>query len=174
MRSHRIVSMSLILLGVLGASVFAQTFTPPDPQADAPRPLDPDVFAVRVLLGIGDNQIQTWSGNAKVDKGDVLGVEGLRFRANDRVTGKDSWEAHNLRIRNAFVRPPEMPPSAVPPPPVGGTSNTGAMFVPNGVLITLRAPSDATLTLTTTHGEITLPLTELANGTIVTRLDGRV
>src|SRR3982751_560252 len=67
---------------------------------DAPRPpLDPGVTSVRLLLGVGDRQPQTWSGRVTVDKGEVVGVEGWRFRAGDSVTGKDAWEAKSLLIR---------------------------------------------------------------------------
>jgi hypothetical protein len=83
------------------------------------------------------------------------------------VTGKDSWEAHSLTAFNGTNPLPG-------PAPVPSAPNTGPLIVPSGVLISLRAPAEATLYVTTPAGAFALPLAELAEGSLVTRLDGRV
>ena len=45
--------------------------------------------------------VTPWSGRVKVDRGEVVGVEGARFRRGDRARGPDSWEASSLKIRKA-------------------------------------------------------------------------
>src|SRR5438309_484190 len=68
MRTRRWQAVGLMLVGVcgvLGVSVVSAQ------RAEAPpRRLDPDVFALRLLLGVGDRQTQTWSGKVALDKGD--------------------------------------------------------------------------------------------------------
>src|SRR5262245_36095832 len=44
------------------------------------RELDFDAVAVRLLLGVGDTEPDTWGGSVEVDKGEVVGLEGWRFR----------------------------------------------------------------------------------------------
>ena len=35
-----------------------------------------------------------------VDRGEVVGVEGWRFRQTGKLSGRDSWEASSLLARN--------------------------------------------------------------------------
>src|SRR4051812_26891683 len=99
MRTRQWQAVVLTWLGVLGASaVSAQRDEAP------PRRLDPDAITVRLLLGVGDGQTQTWSGKVTLDKGEVLGVEGYRFRKGDRVTGRDSWVAESRLIRKEAAK----------------------------------------------------------------------
>src|SRR5262249_44249007 len=98
MKLRRPLAIALTFLGVLGVTaVWAQRGT----EGNAPRQLDPEVTTVRLLLGVGDQQSQTWGGKVKLDRGEVLGVEGYRFRKGDKVTGNDAWEAKTRRIRKA-------------------------------------------------------------------------
>ena len=36
-----------------------------------------------------------WSGQVELDKGEVVDIEGLRFRDGDQVTGRDSWKCRS-------------------------------------------------------------------------------
>src|SRR4051794_22579954 len=101
MRTPRVLTASLTLLGLIGLSAGAQQ----EGEGTGPRSLDTDVVAIRLLLGVGDDRVQTWDGRARIDKGKVLGVEAGRFRKDDRVTGKDSWKAHSLLTRKAAAQP---------------------------------------------------------------------
>ena len=53
--------------------------------------------AVRILLGVGDEQVRPWDGRARVDRGEVVRVEPWRFREGHRIVGSE------LRVR-AIVR----------------------------------------------------------------------
>jgi hypothetical protein len=170
MRSRRSVSAGLTLLGVLGLSA---AWAEPRPAPPERRRLDPDVVAVRLLLGVGDRQPQTWSGRVAVDKGEVVGVEGWRFRAGDRVTGKDAWEARSRLIRKAAAKkgmPKGQPAAKVAPK---GPGTVGPQVAPNGVIVSLKAPADATLTVETEKGTFKVPLADLADGSSRRYLDDR-
>ncbi len=169
MRIRRSIAAILTLLGVLGASaVSAQR---EEGTGSRPERLDPDAFALRVLLGVGDPQVQPWNGRVKLDKGEVLGVEGYRFRKGDRVAGRDSWEAKSHTIRKTAKK------GAVPPKVVKGKttgpSTVGAAVTPNGVVVTLKAPADATLTVETPRGNFDVRLSDLAGGAPRRYLDGK-
>jgi hypothetical protein len=169
MRVRRSIAAFLSLLGVLGASaVSAQR----EGRAVAkPERLDPDVFAVRVLLGVGDSQVQSWNGRVKLDKGEIVGVEGYRFRKGDRVAGRDSWEAKSRTIRKAAQKGAVQP--KVVQGKVAGPSTVGASVTPNGVVVAVKAPADATLTVETPRGNFDVRLSDLAGGTPRRYLDGK-
>ena len=42
-----------------------------------PRALDPNVIAVRLMLGVGDEASQDWSGRVSVDKGEFRGRDAV-------------------------------------------------------------------------------------------------
>ena len=146
MRSYRSLAVGLTLLGVLAVS--AVTAQNSETEQEQPRrPLDPDVIAVRLLLGVDDRQVQAWDGRVKLDKGEVLDVEGYRFREGDEVSGRDGWKAKSHVIRKVAAKKAAMPASAVPVTKAGGPSTSGAAIAPNGVVVSLKAPADATLTV---------------------------
>ena len=153
----------LMLLGVSGALAQRAGAPPED------RKLDPDVTVVRLLLGVGDRAPQTWSGRVKLDRGELLGVEGYRFRAGDQVTGRDSWDAKSRLIRKAAPKKAQ----AVAKNAVGGPSTFGPEATPNGVLVSLKAPDDATLTVETDRGSFDVKLAEIASGRSQRYLDGK-
>src|SRR5690348_16581137 len=103
MRSYRSLVAGLMLLGVLGVSVVVAQNRDNGRERDR-RPLDPDVVAVRLLLGVDDRQVQEWDGRVKLDKGEVLHIEGYRFRQGDEVTGRDAWKARSHVIRKADAK----------------------------------------------------------------------
>jgi hypothetical protein len=145
------------------------------------RPLDPRTIAVRLLLGVGDQSERTWSGRVELDKGNVLGVEGWRFRQGDRVTGVDSWEAQSrLTPKQAVAKNKKAAAKkaalakkgALPKAP--GAGGVNAVVTANGVIVTLRAPDEASLTVQSERGAFTVALADLANGSVRRLLDGQV
>jgi hypothetical protein len=188
---HRF-AVALSSAGLLGLSlVWAQ---PSEPKAEL-RALDPSTVSVRLLLGVGDTQERTWSGRVKVDKGEVLGVDGWRFRQGDRVTGRDSWEAQSRYSVKAAGKKAagkkaaakqKQGATAKAAAKAAAIANKGALpnqppaapVVPvvaaNGVVVTLKAPDDARLTVNTDHGELTIALADLAAGSARRYLDGQV
>ena len=81
---NRLIAVTLSLLALVGVSVSLAERPAADPVAKA---LDPDTVALRLILGIGDGAPQDWSGRLAVDRGEILDIEGLRFRDGDLVIG---------------------------------------------------------------------------------------
>ncbi|MFO0952501.1 MAG: hypothetical protein U0835_15415 [Isosphaeraceae bacterium] len=171
-----------------------------------PRPLDTQAVAVRILLGVGDAQAQPWNGRVAVDKGEVLALEGWRFRQGDRVTGPDSWEAstrpagkkaqakakqaqgqgkgqgqarkgaNKKAARKGAAEIGRNLPAdlgAVGKAATLPTANVGANLAANGVVATIKAPADATLTVVTNRGEFKVALADIADGSPRSAFDGR-
>ena len=67
--------------------------------------------------------MQAWDGRVKLDKGEVLDVEGYRFREGDEVSGRDGWKAKSHVIRKVAAKKAAMPPSAVPVVKAGGAKH---------------------------------------------------
>jgi hypothetical protein len=170
MRIHHVSAMGLTSLAMLGLS--AAWALPEANDADvASRPLDSSVFSLRLLLGVGDSQVRGWNGRVKVDQGEVLGVEGWRFRQGDRLTGPDGWEAKSLVIRKAVPKKAMAKQQTQRPT---GPSTFGPTITPNGVVISLKAPLEANLAVETDHGQFSIPLAALADGSPRRYLDGQV
>ena len=63
-----------------GAAILPPKATDPPDR----RTLDPSLVAVRLMLGVGDEAVTPWGGRVKVDRGEVVGVEGA---GSARATG---------------------------------------------------------------------------------------
>ncbi len=195
--SHRLIALLLSLVVIVGFSVSLAQIPATDSSAKA---LDPDVVAVRLVLGIGDATPRDWSGRATVDKGEVLDVEGLRFRDGDKVTGRDSWKSSSRFIRKAAAakkaaakakqkaallarqyaaakakqQSPAFGKQEPPAKTFGGPGNTGPTVTPNGVILSLKNVAGATLTFDTEQGRFSVVVDRLADGTPLSFLNDRV
>ena len=118
----RFVAAGLGMAAIVGLSIAGIGALPQDqpqapsreqPPTDRPlsfepepvRVLDPDTIAVRLLLGVADQEVRPWDRKVSVDRGEVVGVEGWRFRQTGKLSGRDSWEASSLlgpQSQNAF------------------------------------------------------------------------
>ena len=163
MQFPRSVAVGLTVLGVLGISARS---APEENKGATPRRLDPDTVSVQLLLGVGDRESRPWGGRVKVDRGEVLGVEGYRFHKNDLATGRDSWQAKTHVVRK-FASKVGKEGKAT------STGTPGPIVAANGVIVTLKAPSDAILSVTTDGGNFQVPLTDLAFGASRRYLDGK-
>jgi hypothetical protein len=163
MRSRRTLAAGLTFLGLLGVSAVLAHKNEPKP---GDRPLDPGIFTVRLLLGVGDQAVRSWNGRVALDRGEVVSVEGYRFRKGDLVTGRDSWEAKSHSIRKAAPKAAQKT--------VGGPSTYGATVTANGVLVSLKAPDDVTLSVQTERGNAQITLADLSRGAPRTYLEGRL
>ncbi len=168
MPMRRSIVAGLSLLGLLGLSVVAAQ---KDRTEKAQRALDPAVTTIRLVLGAGDVDPEMWDGRVSIDRGEVLGVEGSRFREGDLVTGRDSWKARSLTIRKATNKKQQQAVATKKKDSGPGTS--GPTTTPNGVIVSLKAPEDATLTVTTDRGTFDVKLADLTRGAPRPYLDGK-
>ena len=112
-----------------------------------------------------------------LDKGEILDVEGVRFRDGDRITGRGSWKASSRLIRTtAVAKKPAGKAKAKQQafPKSTGPSTFGPMVAPNGVILTLKNVSGSTLAVQTAQGRFEIPLDRLADGSAVSLLNNRV
>jgi hypothetical protein len=169
MRLRQWLAAGVTIVGTIGASaVMAQRES--FEAGGGPRTLDPGTVAVRLFLGVGDTTPSTWDGKVALDRGEVLGVEGYRFREGDLVTGRDSWKAKTRLIRKEA---PKAKAAAIPKT-VGGPSTYGATLTHNGVVVSLKAPEDATLRLETGGLNVAIRLGDLSSGRPRVYGDGRI
>ncbi len=179
---HRLIAVALGLVAIVGVSVALAQIPATQP---APRALDPDVVAVRLILGVGDATPQDWTGRVTLDKGEVLDIEGLRFRDGDVVTGRDAWKTRSRLIRKtaaaknaaakagqqATTKPKKnaaakaRQQAAAPTKAIGGgPGTTGPTVAPNGVILSLKNVTGATLTVDTPQGKFSVAIDRLADG----------
>jgi hypothetical protein len=141
------------------------------------RTLDPKAFGVRLLLGVTDTEVRSWSGKVSIDRGEILSVEGGRFREGDRAVDGESWQARSLVIRKVAAKKAAAKKAlatAADKKAASGPSTFGALVTPTSVLVTLKAPVDATLSIETEHGKFQLPLVQLQDGSPRRYLEGQV
>jgi hypothetical protein len=164
----RSLATVVTLVGLLGVSAVVAQRNGEGDKGGSRTPLDPSITAVRILLGVGDTTSERWNGRVKIDRGEVVGVEGWRFRKGDLTTGRDSWEAASHTIRKAVAKKANAPPQKST-----GPTSIGPTITPNGVVISLKAPDDATLDVETERGNFSVKLADLARGQVHSYLDGR-
>ena len=154
MRAYQGVAAGFTLLGLLAMSA---TSAPPDAPV-APSRIESGTVAVRLLLGEGDESPRSWDGKASIDRGEVLRDRRIsipRGRSRSRAGLMESQESY----RSQNSRQGESCRSAkksAGPAPYGGTT------APNGIVVTLKAPEDATLSISTEHGHFAVKLADLA------------
>ena len=172
MMPYRFFAAFMTSTAILAVSAFAtqQRRGDSEPNSFELRTLDPEVVSVRLLLGVGDVDVRSWDGRVRLDKGEIRGIEGYRFRKGDRIEGRDSWKAVSRLIRKGIPKKAAVPKKQIAP----STNTFGAAVVPNGVIVSLKAPGEAILTVETPRGEIQIALSDLADGSPKRYLDGKV
>ena len=184
---YRLIAVGLSLLAIVGVSVTLAQVPATQPAA---RALDPEVVAVRLILGIGDATPEDWTGRVVLDKGEVVDIEGVRFREGDAVTGRDGWKTQSRLIRKATAKKAAAKKATAKKAAAkkaaakagqqattnvgAGPGTTGPTVTPNGVILTLKNVAGATLTVDTHQGRFTIPINRLADGAPISLLDDRV
>jgi hypothetical protein len=173
MQVRRMMAVMVTVVLVVGLSV-ALAQRPPEQSAAVP--LEPDTVAVRLILGVGDELPEDWSGRASLDKGEIERVEGLRFRDGDRATGRAAWKARSRLIRKTAVgkkAAARAKRQQAAPKAVGGPTTFGPQVSPNGVILVLKNVAGATLAVETAQGRFAVPVDRLADGRPAVFLNGR-
>jgi hypothetical protein len=178
MLNRLIATVSSLLVLVLIGVAASEAQRPAE--AITAGPLDPDVVAVRLILGIGDGAPRDWSGRVAVDKGEIVGIEGVRFHDGDLVAGRASWKAGSHLIRKeaapkkAAAKAKAKRSQQAAPKAVGGPSTYGENVTPNSVIVSLKNVAGATLSVETSRGTFAVPVDRLADGSVVSLFNGRV
>jgi hypothetical protein len=175
MRIRPLIAVLPAVLGLLALAISAAQQPVTEPRS---KPLETRTTPVRLVLGIGDEKPEDWSGRLTVDRGEVVEVEGVRFRAGDEVTGRGSWKATSRRVRKGTV--PKQEPArgsaaekpAVPRPT--GPSTYGRTVVPNAVVVSLKDATGSTLAVETAQGRFAVLLDRLTDGAAISLLNDRV
>jgi hypothetical protein len=183
----RLIAVVLSVSLVLGVSQIVMTY-PGAAQNVAvdirTGPLDVESVSIRLILGIGDPAPTDWSGKVSVDKGQVIGLEGVRFRSGDEVIGNTSWKASSRLIRKAAAAKKATAQAKIKAQRKairqaiaksrGGPSTYGPDVTPNGVIVTLRNAAGATLNVETAAGRFAVSVDRLADGSALSLLGDRV
>src|SRR5215831_11054590 len=130
--------------------------------------------AVRVLLGVGDQEETDWSGGVVARGATVAAVEPWRFDAGDTMQPGNRWKMKSRRIRVFGA-------AATPPP---GTVSPTALFQPttvaprpfssNGVIVSLTGETeDSSIEVQTPRGVFTVVLSEIPYGKTKSGLNGK-
>ena len=114
-----------------------------------------DRVSVRILLGVNDTASTVWDGSVAADGASVVALEPWRFEGSDSISGS-SWRFSTHMIR------------------LFGNNRPNRQIVANGVIAHLSTSRpDATVNVTTPHGNFEFRLDELPYGSNVRRLGGR-
>ncbi len=169
MRMRRVAATAFTVAGVVGFSMVMARVEPAQPPS-----LDPRTISVRLLLGVGDSKAQKWDGKVSVDRGEVVAIDGYRFREGDGLDGRSAWKARSHLIRNGAIAKKKAFSKALPKALTRGPGTVGRPIVPNGLIVDLKAPADATLSVETDRGDFKIPLADLADGAPHRYLDRQV
>ncbi len=183
MRSPRGLALGLTWLGLLGFSIVQGQ--KPEVAKPEKAALDTKTVTVRLLMGVGITTAEDWGGKVALDKGEIVAVEGWRFRQDDRVAGRAEWEAKTRVAKQAAANKKKAAQAKknntqakknnvqAKKNVAKGQVPAGAA-VPNGVFVALKAPEDATLSVETRQGNFEVKLADLAAGAARSYLEGKV
>src|SRR5579864_296925 len=129
--------------------------------------------AVRVLLGVGDQEDTDWSGGVTARGASIASVEPWRFDAGDAMEAGNRWKMKSRHIR-AF--------GASSPPAPGQSSTTtytpttpvSKPYSSNGVIVSLaNETEDSSIEIQTPRGAFTVRLSEIPFGKTKPGLNGK-
>ena len=124
---------------------------------------DPDLFTLRLRLGVGDSEPTSWNGELSVAGGELVRLASLRPRAEDRIDGS-SWKLSSWQGPNFWYPAPK-------PQPVAGLPVN--MFH-SGLVADIRARGRGRIAFQTDQGDFRVNLSSLAPGRSQAFLGGRV
>lgn len=120
---------------------------------ETPRTVIDDPSANRVVklaFGLNSSEPRKWTGTASLSSGSIHSAWGWNFNRPDRIVGTAGWEleARAFNPEGARYRfRTELP--------------NGVAILPNGVYLSVEAPSTATLSIETNHGDFSFKLGDL-------------
>jgi hypothetical protein len=127
--------------------------------------------AVLIEMGLKDKEPAKWSGHVTVEGGKIVGSEGYRFEAGDKVVSPDGWEASShYAVTNPAIlrRIPQLTGNKAAVRPGG--------VVSVGVVLKLQNASPNTVLTVSAQGreKATVPMHDVLTGKTVSLWDGNV
>ena len=122
-----------------------------------------------VRFGFKDTTPTPWDGSLSVSTGQVSGLEGWRFEAQDKVTGPTEWKASTRALTQRKARGNN-------PGKLGQRQQQANVpMADNGVIAYLSGVSaDTQVSVKTARGEFAFKVAEVVVGKGIPQLDGRV
>ncbi|MBL9146963.1 MAG: DUF3604 domain-containing protein [Verrucomicrobiaceae bacterium] len=120
-------------------------------------------------LGLGDKEPSDWSGSVKVAPGELAGVSGWRFQQQDRLVGKDGWEARTRRqaVQGRANNPKKLGMAK------RAAENLGPL-TENGVFIKVRGVTDdSVITVSTKQGDFSFKVGDTKLGEPTDLFEGK-
>src|ERR1700730_17214563 len=114
--------------------------TAPVPVPDAKQE---DAVALRVMFGVQRIQPKTWDGEMTVDRGKIVRLKGVHFEHADTLAGASAWKL----TRRATVYMDSRSTRGYDP-----VHTKPWELIPNGIVATVQAPSDARVEVKTASG----------------------
>ena len=111
-----------------------------------------NLYAVLVLMGVGDQQPSEWNGAVSVVSGDIDSLDGYRFQLPDRVLPQGGW-----RMKTNLDK-------ILSSSPVEGSGVSSTVVLPKGLLIAGRGSDATSLTVGTNNGNCILAPMQLVAG----------
>ncbi len=132
-------------------------------QGGASPDIPTGAVAVRLLFGVRALKPGVWDGEVSISQGQALRAVGVHFEEGDAILGPGRWRLSTRETRYGDSRTPHGPD------PV---TTRFAQLIPNGVVVTLDAPTAARLEVKTAGGSFSFSLDQLALGKPLAFLDG--
>jgi hypothetical protein len=155
---------SALLLGTALALLILPSYlrtaqTAPVPLGDTKQE---DAVTLRVMFGVQRIQPKTWDGEMTVDRGKILRLKGVHFEHVDTLTGASAWKLTS----RATVYMDSRSTRGYDP-----VHTKPWELIPNGVVATVQAPSDARVDVKTASGNFSFTINQLSLGHPMAFLD---
>ena len=130
--------------------------------------------AVRVLLGVGDQEETNWSGGVTARRATITAVEPWRFDTGDALLPNNRWKITTHRIR-VFGGAPNPTPTPVAPGAIFTPTTVAARpFSANGIVVSLSGETEeSSLEVETPRGTFSVRLSEIPYGKTKAGLNGK-
>jgi hypothetical protein len=119
-------------------------------------------FALLISFGHKDQEPHTFDGQLKVSTGRLLQIRGWRFQQQDKILSENAWQ-FSTRAGPFNVLTEPLPEPGAPPQ---------RRLIPNGVVVTLDAPSSAKVDVSTQAGSFSFTLSQVQFDKPLTVLEG--
>ncbi len=120
---------------------------------------------LRIMFGVQRIHPKTWDGSMQLDRGTIVRLSGVYFEHDDAILANNSWKMTS----RATVYMDSTSPRGYDP-----VHTKPWELIPNGIVATVEAPTDAKITVRTASGNFDFRLDQASLGKPLSLLDGEV